>query len=190
MAKDHLRVAENITDDDDYIRSLIAAAIPVVENLTNRRLMLQTWALFLDTFPRGQCPIELPYPPLRAVSSITYTDVDGNTQTLATSEYQVDDKGLIGTVALKHGKSWPDTQTEGLNAVKVQYTCGYLSPEMLNPTDDDKTKMLPKAFRQAMLLLIGTWYENRETVIVGTSAMKIPDTVEMLLAPFMVPRLA
>ena len=64
MAKNHLRVAESITDDDDYIRALIAASVPVAENMTNRSLMLQSWALYLDEFPKNNCPIELPFPPL------------------------------------------------------------------------------------------------------------------------------
>ena len=36
----------------------------------------------------------------------------------------------------------------------------------------------------AMLLLIGHWYENRETVSVGQAATDIPFTVEALLQPY------
>ena len=160
MAKNHLRVAESITDDDDYIRALIAASVPVAENMTNRSLMLQSWALYLDEFPKNNCPIELPFPPLRSVTAVTYTDLNGQAQTLATTEYQVDDKSIVGMIALKSGKTWPETQEEGLNSVRINFTCGYLSPEMADPTEDDKANMLPKAIRQALMLLIGTWYDK------------------------------
>ncbi len=38
--------------------------------------------------------------------------------------------------------------------------------------------------KAAMLLLIGHWYENRETVSVGQAATDIPFTVEALLQPY------
>ncbi|MGI4578934.1 head-tail connector protein, partial [Klebsiella pneumoniae] len=38
--------------------------------------------------------------------------------------------------------------------------------------------------KAAMLLLIGHWYENRETVSVGQAATDIPFTVESLLQPY------
>ncbi|MBT2215839.1 head-tail connector protein [Virgibacillus dakarensis] len=43
---------------------------------------------------------------------------------------------------------------------------------------------LPKPIEQAILLLVSHFYENRETVIVGTSVVKIPFSVESLLYPY------
>nr|WP_156647154.1 head-tail connector protein [Lentibacillus sp. JNUCC-1] len=43
---------------------------------------------------------------------------------------------------------------------------------------------IPKSIEQAVLLLVSHFYENRETVIVGTSVVKIPFSVESLLYPY------
>lgn len=190
LAKSHLRIPIALTDDDSYVDNLIAAAVPVVELLTNRKLINQEWEMFLDEFPQDGGEIEIPYPPLLAVSEVKYFDINGAEQTLSSTVYQVDDKALVGSVKLKNGQYWPSTQFKKVNAVKVKFTCGYYDPEDTDLTEAQQLKKLPKAIRQALLLLIGTWYENRETVIVGTNAMKIPNTIEMLVAPYEVPEIA
>ncbi|TFJ92141.1 head-tail connector protein [Lentibacillus salicampi] len=54
--------------------------------------------------------------------------------------------------------------------LEVQYIAGY--------------NKLPKPIEQAVLLLISHFYENREAVIVGTSVVKMPFSVEALLYPY------
>lgn len=43
---------------------------------------------------------------------------------------------------------------------------------------------VPQAIKQAMLLLIGHWYENREAVNIGSAANEFPLAVDALLAPY------
>lgn len=50
-------------------------------------------------------------------------------------------------------------------------------------TDEDRL-LLDDDIRAAMLLLIGHWYANRETVGVGVSATEVPFAVEALLQPY------
>jgi hypothetical protein len=54
------------------------------------------------------------------------------------------------------------------------------------PTDtvDDNALVLNEAVTQAMLLLIGHWYENRTAVVVGQSVAAIPFAVKALLQPY------
>jgi hypothetical protein len=57
-----------------------------------------------------------------------------------------------------------------------------------NYIDDDLSKYITDGemdapLQQAALMLITTWYENRAAVTYGT-AMKIPHTVDWLLAPY------
>ena len=40
------------------------------------------------------------------------------------------------------------------------------------------------ALKVASLLLIGTWYENRESVITGISAQELPMAYKMLIRPY------
>lgn len=42
---------------------------------------------------------------------------------------------------------------------------------------------VPKTIEQAILILVSHFYENRETVIVGTSVVRMPFSVEALLNP-------
>lgn len=49
---------------------------------------------------------------------------------------------------------------------------------------DENRLLLGDDIRAAMLLLIGHWYANRETVGVGVSATEVPFAVEALLQPY------
>ncbi|PHM22290.1 head-tail connector protein [Xenorhabdus ehlersii] len=48
----------------------------------------------------------------------------------------------------------------------------------------DNALVLDEAVTQAILLLIGHWYENRTAVVVGQSAAIIPFAVKALLQPY------
>lgn len=56
------------------------------------------------------------------------------------------------------------------------------------PADDEYPLVMNDAIRSAILLMVGHWYENREAVIVGTSASELPLAVERLLHPYRVYR--
>jgi uncharacterized phiE125 gp8 family phage protein len=58
--------------------------------------------------------------------------------------------------------------------VTVTYVAGY------GPAGDD----VPAAIRHAMLLLIGHWYEHRESVVVGGNPVQVPLAVQALLRPY------
>lgn len=171
--KAHLRV--DIDDDDALITALITAAREVAETRTGRALMPQTWALNLDEFPpsirSGSLerimfgdPIRLPKPPIQSVTSITYVDSLNVTHTMATTDYQVDTTCEPGRIVPAFAKSWPLNLLRPIAGVQVVYVCGY----------QDATH-IPQSNLQGQLLLIGHWYENRETVLTsGAVAKEIP----------------
>lgn len=43
---------------------------------------------------------------------------------------------------------------------------------------------VPAPIKAAILLMLGTLYENRETIVIGQSAVTLPWAAEALLAPF------
>jgi len=45
-----------------------------------------------------------------------------------------------------------------------------------------KRSDVPEQARQAMLLMIGDWYSNRESVVVGTITSEVPNTAKALMA--------
>lgn len=170
-AKKHLRV--EVTDDDNYITSLIVVAREHVETITRRALITQIWELGLDNFPSGE--ISLPLPPLQSVGSVKYTDTDGVVQTLGAEKYTVDIKNKPGVIVPAYGKSWPATR-DVINAVLVTFTAGY----------GNAGADVPEPIKQAMLFLIAHFYENREAVASGTVIREIPLAVESLLATYRV----
>jgi uncharacterized phiE125 gp8 family phage protein len=81
-------------------------------------LIETAYSLHLDDFR----DVELPKPPLIQVSSITYYDEDGNEQTLATSEYEVN---TDFDPAIVNFKSTPKTDASRALPIKISYTAGY-----------------------------------------------------------------
>ncbi len=164
-AKAHLRV--DGYHEDALIAALITAAREYAEGFQQRALVTQTLELTLDCFPiSGE--IELPRPPIQAVESITCTLADGSTITVDPSSYVVD--APSGRLALAYGASWPAVTLAPVGGVKIRYRAGY----------GDATKV-PAKVKQAILLIVGHWYANREDVVVATVANRLPMAAEALL---------
>lgn len=162
-AKEHLR--EDAADQNSYIDRLISAARRRVERDAWRVLITQTWDVFFDRFPASSVlPIVVPKPPLQSVTSVKYHDSDGTTTTaLDSSTYIVDSASEPGRIALHDGEVWPSDLLRPANGVEIRIVAGYG-----DPTD------VPEHLLQAMLLLIGHWYENREAAITGTIIQPVP----------------
>lgn len=147
------------TDEDDYLVALLRAATELVERETNRAFLSQTWQLTRTCFPASS-RVELPRSPLQSVSSITYYDADGNSQTFASSNYHVDTVREPGVVWLDEDSDWPDTDDRP-DAVTVNYVAGWSDVEDV-----------PARAVQAVLLLVGHWYRQREAV--GIAGFEVP----------------
>lgn len=174
-AKAHLRL--ETTADDTYVDTLVKAAREYTEKLTWRALINQTWELVLSSgFPSSDF-IELPKGSLVSVTSVTYLDQDGATQTLNAATYEVDTKSPRGRVILKDGEQWPATK-DRWNSVTVTYVAGYGAGGA----------QVPNALKQAMLLLIAQMYEHRVPEVVGTIATQIKFAFDALVAPYRLAR--
>lgn len=163
----HLRV--DGPDEDDYLRGLIAAARAWCEKFQDRAYLRQTLTMRLDRFPCDG-PIELPRSPLVSVSSIQYVDGDGDAQTLAADQYQVDAHSEPGRIVPAYGLSWPTTRCQ-MNAVTIVYLAGY------GTTAAD----VPDGVKHAVKLLVTHWYENRTAVLTGTISKAVEFSLEALL---------
>ena len=170
-AKTHCRV--EISDDDSLINALITAARELCEAYTGRLFITQTWDFVRWTWPSGTI-MRLPRPPLQSVTYIHYTDHDAVTSTFASSNYLVEVVGEPGRVVLLEGKSWPTVALYPAAAIWTRFVAGY----------GDTGSDVPGPIRQAILLLVGHWYEHREAVLTGTVAREMPLAVQALLWPF------
>ena len=157
-AKLHLRV--DGTDEDTLISALIVAARQEAEAYTRRALVTQTWRYTCD---RLAATVTLPHQPLQSVTSIS---IDG--VTLAASNYGVDTS--TGRVRPLAGYAADD-----IGGIAITYVAGY-----------GAASDVPQAVSQAMLLMIGHWYEHREAVITGSISSELPLTARALLAPYRV----
>jgi uncharacterized phiE125 gp8 family phage protein len=167
--KAHSRVS---TDADDLLLAVyIAAARQNCESFQGRAYITQTIDLTLDDFPCDGI-IYFPRAPLASVTSITYVDENGTTQTLSATLYTVDTKNEPGRIYPSYGNVWPIVRSQP-NAVTVRAVCGY----------GTTTASVPARMRAAMMLLAGNWYENREPVITGTIVAELPMGVARLLWP-------
>lgn len=175
MAKDHLRV--DIADDDVLIAGLVRTAREMVETITRRALLTQTWDWVFDAFPSENTMV-LPLPPLQSVTSITYVDTDGNSDTVSSADYIVDTDSEPGRIVLKTDSTWPATTLRAANGVTVRFVAGY----------GDAVTDVPWPIQQALLLLVGHWYENREATVAVGNIQRIPFGIEALLWPYRVLR--
>lgn len=168
-AKLHCRV-DHSTEDAIFTRLIEVARIQC-ENISGRAFVTRTYTAMLDRWP-SSC-FELPYPPLASITSIKYYDDAGSAAaTVNSANYYVDTNSEPGRVALVSGADWPSTTLRDINGVEIIYTAGY-----------GNAAAVPDQYKQAMLLLIGHLYENRESVVVqqGVSMAQVPQAVEWLL---------
>lgn len=168
---DELKTALRIDGDErtQDLNRLIRAARQYAETYLGRQLCTATWLLKLDAFPANDGAIRPLRPPLVSVTSIGYTDSDGDAQTLDAGNYTVDADTEPGRIVPAYGETWPSTRAVP-NAVTVTYVAGY-----------GGAADVPQTIRQGIIALVGHWNENPEPVITGTIAAKLPLHVEALL---------
>jgi len=169
-AKSHLKV--DTSADDTYITSIIKAATQLSEEYTNRffinTLIDQTCSSFaeLQTLFKSK---------VNDVQYVKYYDSNETLQTLANTEY---DKMLSyepSQIQLADGKSFPSI-TKRNDAVICRYTVGYGS----------SASDVPDIIKQAILLTIGNFYQNRNSVVIGRIATELPQNVKWLLDTYKV----
>lgn len=170
-AKLHCRV--DLTAEDPRIASLLRAARHQVERLTGRQLLTARCEATFDCFaPR----LLLPRAPLASVQSVAYVPPSLAGLTMVPAEdYGVRTDCAPGAVYLRPGRAWPSPAAQEA-AVVVAYTAGY------GAAGD-----VPAPLREAILLLVGHWFLNREAAVVGASVAELPLGVAALLSTYRLP---
>jgi uncharacterized phiE125 gp8 family phage protein len=169
-AKTHMHITSS--DEDTYISNLITVARLHCERITQRAFITQYWTWKLSEWPEY---FDVPRAPLQA-ATINYLDVDGNSQTLATSVYTVDTNSDPGRIYKQWGQFWPAIRyiSNGIESVTVNITAGY-----------GTATEVPQPIKQAILMTVANLYENRENTSDRTMT-EIPGTARALLAPYRV----
>lgn len=160
--------------EDDLLTAYGIAARQQCESILERALITQTWARMLDCFPWSE--IELGKPPVQAITSISYVDTAGATQTLSSSAYVLDPTGEEpGFVLPAYSYTWPTT-LDTAGAVTITFTCGY-----------GAAAAVPDAIKTWIRMRVATLYRFRESIGAGMSMQEVPSRhLDGLLDPYRV----
>lgn len=150
---------EDLKFDDEHVTRIIRGVADYIERTYGLALLTQTVAQYHYRFPcTSDAPLLLRIAPLISVTSITYVDSAGDTQTWDAAEYTSGGYNGRNFIIPKTGYSWPsDVDTNLPNAVTVTYQAGY----------GTKPSNIPPVITEAMLLKITDRYENRADPVRG-----------------------
>jgi len=146
---------------DADIELMIAAATGIVEKRLHRKLVTQTWKLFLDDWPEGD--IALPFGRLQSVTHVKYTDTASVQYTWSADDYVVDIDDDPGRIVLAYGKSYPSDSLHPKNPIEIQFICGY-----------GAYTVVPEPIRAAIMLEVANMYENRNECKRSSDALLTP----------------
>jgi uncharacterized phiE125 gp8 family phage protein len=163
----HLRIDH--TDEDPTLQLYIDAATGYLEGergILGRVLVTQSWR---QAYPLFTDPLLLPLglQPVQSVTVIDYWDAAGAAQVVDEALYRLVQAELGPRIERTTDAAWPVTAVRD-DAVTVEFIAGEDAVAVAAP------------IRQAMLLLIGHWYANRETIAAGNYA-ELPYAVTALL---------
>jgi uncharacterized phiE125 gp8 family phage protein len=133
-------------DMDALVTIWTKGIIADLEQEVGQCMMEQTWEVRLPGFPGVPCwsigqpvpsrlaiEISLPHPVID-ITSVSYIDQAGTTQTLAPAAYRLNRTRYTSTLSPARGTSWPATAEDGA-AVVVVLQCGYGSDPVAIPEE-------------------------------------------------------
>jgi uncharacterized phiE125 gp8 family phage protein len=179
-ARQHIRRTDT-HEDDALIKLYVKAAQDWVEKWAGISLIEQTWDYYLDEFPDivsgniGGRSIRIPKPPLLEIVGMFLNDGTEIT------DFSVDYSMPNPRVYIEATGSWP-TVTPAPNAIRIRFRSGYVDLSG-SPGPDGK---VPDAIKAAIAIYAATLFENRESLVTGTIASKVPWSAEELLRPYRV----
>jgi uncharacterized phiE125 gp8 family phage protein len=167
--KSQCRVDTN--EDDQLITDYINTATSRCELAARRTFITTTYDLWFDRWPVSS--IDFPLPPLQSVTGFYYTDEDGTETEWSSDNYIVDTTSTPGRLQFKRTAVLPSVVLQEINAVRIRFVAGY----------GDAPSDVPEIYKQAIKMLLGHYYENREALLVaqGLSLSELPLGVADLL---------
>jgi uncharacterized phiE125 gp8 family phage protein len=161
------------TTGDPWITMMIRSATKTAESITRKVMLTASLTHVLDCWP---AVIYLPKSPVQSVTSITYVDENGATQTLASDQYRTDLVSEPARITPAYDVTWP-TIRNVTNAVTVTYVAGY-----------GAAADIPAGIKNWMLVRIKHYWDNRGPVVTGNSVEEFPRSyVDGLLDDYAAP---
>lgn len=153
-----------LAEVEALLEGYIAAATALLEGwngaLGGVCLGQQTWRQDFDRLDR--C-LPLALAPVRSIASVAWRNSAGQIATIAAEEYSLrTDAGGASVCRFRNAYALPSDLYE-VGAVSITYEAGYA--------------IVPTPIVQAILLTVGSWYENREETVIGVSVAALPESV-------------
>jgi uncharacterized phiE125 gp8 family phage protein len=166
--KTWLKIPASVTVEDTLLDNLIKTAREWAEQTTNKALLTQTIEEYFDCWPCGNL-MKLTVSPIQSITSIHY--VSGGSYVLWDSaNYTNDMVSIPARIVKKASASFPTTDDETPNKIKVTYVAGATA-----------ATGIPTTIMQAMLQKIAYMYENREDMPGGANnRQRSADALAML----------
>ena len=143
---DHSRIGGH--QEDRLLGTMVTEAQEIVEQTAWRKLITQTWDQYFDAWSD---PLRLDHSPVQEITSITYVNENGDTQTLSTDVYELGDRNGLGIVRRKYDQVWPTVRGHADDII-VRHVCGY----------GDAATDVPGSLRSAIRILAAHTYVCRE----------------------------
>ena len=169
-AKQALKIDASITAEDSHLTGNIIGAREKVEGDTGLALVVSTWDQTFDSFPASSSdPLELRRRPAVSISSITYVDTAGDSQTWAAANYILDKSTNKRPPAIHTAfdVSWPDTRAI-VNAVTVRFIAGFITPITSVSAPNDTVTVAGRTFADADIVRL---YNSDD----GLPSLSLPD---------------
>lgn len=160
--EERLHLLPGNDDEDLTLNPMITAAREYCENIAGRAFIEQRITAYPDVSELAQGYVNLPRPPIIEIESVKVYREGGICETIEGVTADRDDGRMYLQIA--------GSGLRALNPVEITYRAGGSCPELA---------------RQAMLLLIGHWYQNRESVQTGAvTAVEIAQTTRDILKQY------
>lgn len=169
-AKAHLRVSH--AEEDALVTRLITAARAHLESSLTRAFVTQGWTLWLDAWP-ADAVVRLPLAPVREITSVRTYDAAGIPVGVPDTAWFLDAVSRPARLVPVGGAPWPRPGRR-VNGVEITFLAGH----------GDLAGEVPEAIRQAILLLVAHWYENREPADPSAPVAPLPHGIAELVMPY------
>ena len=141
--KKHLKIEEDFTEEDSLLQIYMEAAVSHLQSHLNRSVQNQQFEVFGCSFSDIQT---FQKQTIISIDGIWFKGENGAYQLLNSDLYGLKKTNNYNSCLVYNG-DLPTLQKQGLKSVKILVTCGF--------------KKFPKVLKQALLLLVGDFYEYR-----------------------------
>lgn len=167
---------------DAQYTSLIQAGTNYVENHTGRKLITQTYDIYMDRteylerLNAYNNTLSLYSFNVQSISSLTVYDPDNSATIVSSSDYRLSGSTLSAQCNLVFNDSAnpPTTNMRLVDSIKIQVIVGY----------GDDSSDVPSDLTQALAVIIDHWSKNGSKRS-SNSGQEIPENFKALVAPYM-----